>query len=275
MEDALMFKHALRLTLAVFAAGAISLSAHAETLRVGMECTYAPFNYRTAEGQLEGYDVDVAKGVAGILGADLEFVCQKWDGMIPALLANKFDLIVASMSITEKRREKIDFSGPYRISVGRLVGRKKGNFELFDADGSVKPASFKGVKVGLERATTYENWFKAKVPNAEILYYDSNEAMYLDLVNGRTDVIMTNPMKAHLKFLSKDDGAGFEFVSPAIDEVEYFGVGVGIGLRKGNDELLGRINAALKQLTDDGSLERYALKIFPFAIHPEKWVELN
>jgi len=261
--------------MVAFAAGAFSLSVHAETLRVGMECTYAPFNYRTAEGKLEGYDVDVAKGVAGILGADLEFVCQKWDGMIPALLANKFDLIVASMSITEKRRQKIDFSGPYRISVGRLVGRKKGNFELFSADGSVNPASFKGVKVGLERATTYENWFKAKVPNAEILYYDTNESMYLDLVNGRTDVIMTNPMKAHLKFLSKDDGAGFEFVSPAIDEVEYFGVGVGIGLRKGNEELLGRINVALKQLTDDGSLEKYALKIFPFAIHPEKWVKLN
>jgi polar amino acid transport system substrate-binding protein len=270
-----MAKRILPLATIAFLLGAFTVSVHAETLRVGMECTYAPFNYRTADGELTGYDVDVAKGVAGIIGADLEFVCQKWDGMIPALLANKFDLIVASMSITEKRREKIDFSGPYRISVGRLVGRKNGNFNLFNTDETVNTSSFKGVKVGLERATTYENWFKAKVPDAQILLYDSNEAMYLDLVNGRTDVIMTNPMKAHLKFLSKEDGAGYEFVSPAIDEVEYFGVGVGIGLRKGNEELLGRINAALKQLTDDGSLEKYALKIFPFAIHPAKWVELN
>ncbi len=254
---------------------AFTVTAYAETLRVGMECTYAPFNYRTADGKLTGYDVDVANGVAGILNADLEFVCQKWDGMIPALLANKFDLIVASMSITEKRRVKIDFSGPYRISVGRLVGRKGGNFNLFNADGSVNPAGFKGVKVGLERATTYDNWFVAKVPDAEILRYDNNESMYLDLKNGRTDVIMTNPMKAHLRFLSKEDGAGYEFVSPAIDEKEFFGVGVGIGLRKGNDALLGRINVALKQLTEDGSLEKYALKIFPFAIHPEKWVALS
>ncbi len=275
LEDKSMTRQILRLAAIAFVACTFSVSAQAETLRIGMECTYAPFNYRTAEGELSGYDVDVAKGVAGILGADIEFVCQKWDGMIPALLANKFDLIVASMSITEKRKEKIDFSGPYRISVGRLVGRKQGNFNLFNGDGSVNPASFKGVKVGLERATTYENWFKAKVPNAEILYYDSNEAMYLDLMNGRTDVIMTNPMKAHLKFLSKEDGAGFEFVSPAIDEVEYFGVGVGIGIRKGNEELLKRINAALIQLRDDGSLERYALKIFPFPIHPEKWTALN
>ena len=71
--------------------------ASAETLRVGMECTYAPFNFRTSDGELVGYDVDVAKGVAEIIGADLEYVCQQWDGMIPALLANKFDLIVASM----------------------------------------------------------------------------------------------------------------------------------------------------------------------------------
>ena len=119
--------------LAVAMVGPVS----AETLRVGMECTYAPFNFKNADGELDGYDVDVAKGVAGHIGADLEFVCQKWDGMIPALLANKFDLIVASMSITEKRREKIDFSGPYRISVGRLVGRKNGKFNLFNADGSV------------------------------------------------------------------------------------------------------------------------------------------
>lgn len=270
-----MTRQLFRLAAMVLVAGAFSVSAQAETLRVGMECTYAPFNYRTSDGKLTGYDVDVAKGVAGILGADVKFVCQKWDGMIPALLANKFDLIVASMSITEKRRKKIDFSGPYRISVGRLVGRKNGNFKLFKGDGTVDASGFNGVKVGLERASTYENWFMAKVPKAEILRYDNNEAMYLDLQNGRTDVIMTNPMKAYLKFLSKKDGAGYEFVSPAIDEVEYFGVGVGIGLRKGNEELLKRINAALKQLTDDGSLEKYALKIFPFAIHPAKWVELK
>ena len=98
-----------------FSALFMSTMASAETLRVGMECTYAPFNYKNAEGELVGYDVDVAKGVAGIIGADLEFVCQEWDGMIPALLANKFDLIIASMSITEKRMESIDFSGPYRF----------------------------------------------------------------------------------------------------------------------------------------------------------------
>ncbi len=260
--------------LAVAVTGMIQPAA-AETLRVGMECTYAPFNYRTAEGTLTGYDVDVAKGIAGIIGADVEFVCQKWDGMIPALLANKFDLIAASMSITEKRLKKIDFSQPYRISVGRLVGKKNGGLGLFDGMGKPVARHFEGVKVGLEKGSTYANWFKAVLPGADIKYYESNEALYLDLQNGRTDVIMTNPMKAFLKFLSKDDGAGFEFVSPQIDENEFFGIGVGIGLRQDNDALKGRINGALKTLTEDGSLETYALKYFPFAIHNEKWVPVE
>ncbi|MCP4767708.1 MAG: transporter substrate-binding domain-containing protein [Gammaproteobacteria bacterium] len=239
----------------------------AETLRVGMECTYAPFNFKNEEGKLMGYDVDVAKGVSGLIGADLEFVCQKWDGMIPALLANKFDLVIASMSITNKRLEKMDFSDTYRISVGRLVGKKNSGWELFDSEGKPIPASFDGLKVGLERATTYSDWFENVLPGATVVLYDSNEALYLDLVNGRTDMIMTNPMKAHLRFLSKEDGAGFEFVSPQIDEKKYFGIGVGVGLRKGNDALKARINKAIRTLSDHGYLESYALKYFPFAIH--------
>jgi polar amino acid transport system substrate-binding protein len=243
----------------------------AETLRVGAECTYFPFNYRGDDGVLTGYDIDVATGIAENIGADIEFVCQKWDGMIPALLANKFDLIAASMSITEKRLKKMSFSIPYRISVGKLVGRKSANFNLFDSDGNPIPANFKGVKVGLERSSTYEDWITAKVPNATLLYYDTNEALYLDLQNGRTDVIITNPMKAYLKFLSKEENKDFGFLSPALDDPSIFGVGVGIGIAKGREELLGRINGALETMIKDGTLKKYALKYFPFAIHNENW----
>lgn len=248
-----------------------TMNASAETLRVGMECTYSPFNYKTADGELAGYDVDVAKGVAGIIDADFEFICQEWDGMIPALLANKFDLIIASMSITEKRMEKIDFSSPYRFSTGQILGAKKTSVELFDDAGNPIPDNFKGIKVGLERATTYSSWFEEKLPGADVVLYDGSEPLYLDLQNGRVDVIMTNPMKAHLKFLSKEDGAGFEFKGPVVDEEKYFGVGVGIGLRQGQPELKTRLNSALKELINSGELESYAKKIFPFKLHKDEW----
>lgn len=249
----------------------IGVPASAETLRVGMECTYAPFNYRTSSGDLVGYDVDVAKGVAEIIGADLEFVCQQWDGMIPALLANKFDLIVASMSITESRLEKIDFSSPYRDSVGRLVGKSGQDMNLFDPSGNPIPENFSGLRIGLERASTYESWFNAKLPNANVVLYDGSEPLYLDLVNGRVDAIMTNPMKAHLRFLAKEEGSGFEFISPAISEVEFFGIGVGIGLRQGQPELKARLDSAITKLINTGKLTEYALKYFPFPIHNEEW----
>ena len=264
-------KKLTKLIATVAAVCAISAPASAETLRVGMECTYAPFNYRTQAGELEGYDVDVAKGVAEIIGAELKFVCQQWDGMIPALLANKFDLIVASMSITESRLEKIDFSGPYRDSIGRLIGKSGQDLSLFDSSDKPVAANFAGLRIGLERASTYENWFNATLPDADIVLYDGSEPMYLDLVNGRVDAIMTNPMKAQLRFLSTDEGSGFEFVSPAISEVEFFGVGVGIGLQQGQPELKARLDAAIKQLINEGTLTEYALKYFPFPIHNDEW----
>ena len=260
----------LAAALAAFTFGA-SAPASADTLRVGMECTYAPFNYRTESGELAGYDVDVAKGVAEIIGAELDFVCQQWDGMIPALLANKFDLIVASMSITDSRLEKIDFSSPYRDSVGRLVGKSGADLNLFDPSGNPIPENFAGLRIGLERASTYESWFNARLPDADIVLYDGSEPLYLDLVNGRVDAIMTNPMKAHLRFLTQEEGSGFEFVSPAISEVEFFGIGVGIGLRQGQPELKARLDDAIKQLINDGKLTEYALKYFPFPIHNEEW----
>ncbi|MEM7060143.1 MAG: transporter substrate-binding domain-containing protein [Pseudomonadota bacterium] len=246
-------------------------AAQAETFRVGMECTYAPFNFKNAEGELMGYDVDVAKGVAGIIGADLEFVCQEWDGMIPALLANKFDLVIASMSITEKRLKRMDFSSPYRFSTGQLVGSDKIDAQLFDDAGKPIPENFKGLKVGLERATTYSHWFEEVLPDADVVLYDSNEALYLDLRNGRTDVIMTNPMKAYLRFLSQEEGSGFKLIGPTVDEEKYFGVGVGIGLRQGQPDLKARLDGALKQLINSGELEAYARKYFPFKLHKDEW----
>lgn len=263
-----------RFMLGFAAVAALSaVPAAAETLRVGMECTYAPFNYKTADGQLEGYDVDVAKGVAEIIGAEIEYVCQEWDGMIPALLANKFDLIVASMSITDKRLEQMDFSTPYRVSIGRLVGPVGKGWELFDAEGKPIAANFAGLKVGVERASTYASWFEATLPEAEVVLYDGNDPMYLDLKNGRVDMIITNPMKAHLSFLTGEGAGKYEFVSPAITEDKFFGPGVGIGLRKDQPELKARLDGAIKQLVQTGKLEEYALKIFPFPIHNEAWGE--
>jgi len=250
-------------------------SASAETLRVGSTCTYFPFNFREPSGLISGYDIDVAREVAQRIDAEVEFVCQPFDGLIPALLSNRFDAIAASMSITPPRLQQIDFTAPYRISIGRFVGRIDGGPELFLEDDSINESGFEGVRVGIQRSSTYEQWINATVSNAQILLYDGPDSMFLDLKNGRVDVIMTSPMSAYLNFLSQDDGQEFTFIGPALENEEFFGVGVGIGLRKGNPELVERMNTALRSMIEDGTLRELSLQYFPFAIHPEEWLEAH
>jgi polar amino acid transport system substrate-binding protein len=255
-------------TLVCALMAAVAPASAQEALRAGTECTYFPFNFRDTDGALKGYDVDVGNELAKRLNVKIEWICQKWDGMIPALLANKYDLIVASMSVTEERRQKIDFSEGYRVSIGQFVGPKNKSFKLFKADSTPDAAAFKGVRVGLQRATTYDNWIQAKVPDATVVRYDTVEQLYLELKSGRVDVIMTNPMKTYLEFLSKPDGAGFEVIGPQLEEEKYFGKGVGIGVRKGNEALLKRIDAAIIDMQKDGTLEKFSKKYFPWTIAP-------
>jgi polar amino acid transport system substrate-binding protein len=262
-----LFAKAFAVIAAVFAVDGGPAAAQ-EVLRAGTECTYFPFNFRDADGTLKGYDVDVGNEIGKRLNMKVEWVCQKWDGMLPALLANKYDVILASLSITEERRQKIDFSVSYRLSIGQFVGPKAKGLKLFKDDKTPDTAAFKGVKVGLQRGTTYENWITAKVPDATAVKYDTVEQTYLELKSGRVDVIMTNPMKTYLEFLSKPDGAGFEVIGPQIDEEKYFGTGAGVGLRKGEDALLKKIDAALVDMKKDGTLDKFSKVYFPFAIYP-------
>jgi len=253
---------ALVLTLA-----AVGPAAAQETLKAATDCAYFPFSFRDADGVLKGYEIDLGDDLAKRANFKLEWVCQKFDGLLPSLLANKFDLIISTMSITDERRKSIDFSTSYRVSVGQFVGPKAKALNLFNADGTPNPAAFKDLKVGLARATTYDNWMQAKVPEATIVRYDTDAQMYLELKAGRVDVLMTNPMKIYLEFLSKPDGAGYDVIGPQIKDEKYFGIGVGVGVRKGNEALLKRIDAALNDMKKDGTLDKYSKKYFPFAIY--------
>lgn len=256
--------------LGCWALAAGSASAATQSLKVGTSCDYPPYNYRDASGALVGFDIDIAKAVGERIDADLEFVCQAWDGMIPALLAGKFDLIVASMSITPERSKSIDFSIPYRASTGRFVSRKGNTVEPFTADGKPDPGALKGKVVGIGRATTYDPYLAAEFPGVEVVRYDTFESSMLDLESGRVDLVMAGPIALE-GYMAKQPDKNFVFVGDEVENADYFGPGVGIGIRKDDNQLKKSVDAALEAIFKDGTFKAINQKYWSFTVMPSVW----
>jgi len=256
----------------VMTVGVNAWAAEPLKLKIGTEGTYPPFNFKDNAGVLQGFDVDIANEICRRIGAECTFILQEWDGMLPGLLAGKFDLIVASMSITEERQKRIDFSIPYRGSTGRFVVRKGSNIAPFKANGELDPDALKGKVLGVERATTYDRYIEAKFPSLErITRYSGVNNMLLDLTSGRVDIIIGGPIKLYQNFLQKPEGKDFEFVGPELTANEFFGTGIGVGLRKGNAELLAKINKALEDIIADGTFKKINQKYWEFSALPGAW----
>ncbi|TPK28707.1 transporter substrate-binding domain-containing protein [Mesorhizobium sp. B2-2-3] len=254
----------------VLAAGlaAFATQVSARDLRVGSECTYPPFNYKDANGELRGFDIDVAKEVVKRLGADASFVCMPFDSLIPGLVAGKFDLLAASMSITDERKKSIDFSIPYRSSTARFVGPDGSDAKPLTDDGKPNPDGLKGKTIGIERASTYENYMRDNFPEATIQLYDTADNMLLDLTSKRTDLVFAGPIKLANDFLNKDRGKGYKFIGPEIKDVKYFGPGVGIGMRKDDAGLRDELDKAMKAMIDDGTFKTINDKYWSFSVLP-------
>ena len=138
-----MKKRSILSSLLVSGALLFSASAFSETLRIGVEGAYPPFSQTEKDGSLTGFDIDIAKALCADMGVECKLVKQDWDGIIPALIAKKYDAIIASMSITEERLEKVDFTKPYYKSPARFIAKKDSGIEI-SAEG------LKGKSVGAE-----------------------------------------------------------------------------------------------------------------------------
>ncbi len=234
-----------------------------DTYKIATEGAYKPFNYVDPDGKLLGFDVDIAQALCKQMGAACELVIQDWDGMIPGLLAKKFDFIVASMSITEERKKAVNFTEPYYVEVG-LFAAKKG------ADIKFTKSGLKGKKIGVQRATTWANYLEAiSGGQADIKYYDTVENHNLDLISGRLDAALANGIYMS-DWLQSPEGQGFEIAGEPVMDPTYIGEGVGITVRKGDDALLKKLNAALKAIIADGTHKQLADKYFSTDIYPYK-----
>ncbi|WP_415234235.1 ABC transporter substrate-binding protein [Pseudorhodobacter sp.] len=232
----------------------------ADPLRIGVEGAYPPFSFKEADGTLAGFDIDIAKAVCAQMQRDCEMVEQEWDGMIPALKAKKFDAIVASMSITEERKRQIDFSAKYYQTPARLVAKKDAGFE-----GTAEGLT--GKRIGVQRGATHQCYAEKMFPGAEIVMYGTQEEVFRDLALGRIDAQLSDSLIAQESFLSTGEGADYGFLGGDHLDLECYGEGVGIAVRKGDDALREALSAAITAIRDDGTYAKINDAYFPFDIY--------
>jgi arginine/ornithine transport system substrate-binding protein len=248
------------LILAALALSAAGMSAQAETIRFGIDGNYPPFAKQGADGKLQGFDVDIANALCTAMKVTCQIVPQDWDGLIPALNANKFDAILSSMSITEERMKAVDFSNKYYHTPSRMIAK----------DGTkVDQQSFKGKKIGVLRASIQEKFAKdywAK-NGARLVAYGKVPEAFLDLKSGRIDGVFVDSVVGDTDFLKSSQGKGFAFVGPDYNDPKYFGRGAGIAVKKGNGALTERLNKAIEQIRKDGSYKKVQDKYFNFNVY--------
>jgi len=259
-----MMRIRMRLALAVSAAalaiGMGAASAEELTLKIGTEGAWPPFNNLTADGQLEGFDIDIAKALCEEMNAKCEFVAQDWDGIIPALQAGKFDAIVASMSITPERAEKVDFTDKYYNTPPAIVAPKDSDIK------GVTKEDLAGKTIGAQSSTIHFNYAEKTYTDSTLKGYPSGQEEQLDLANGRLDAI-TDDSVVLLEWLKTPEGECCKMVGTIKPVLEIHGPGAGIAVRKGETELVEKFNAAIKAIRANGKYKEINEKYFDFDVY--------
>ena len=269
-----IFKKTILTVLAsLFIIGSVS----AEKIKIGTEGAYPPWNSKDAAGNLIGFEVELANELCKIMRHDCTIVEQDWDGMIPALVSRKFDAIMAGMSITDERKKTINFSQGYADEVASLAvmkGSKNAGLKTLSAINltsisaeeqetlDVLVKAFKGKTIGVQTATIHQNFLDSgMMGKIKVRTYKTQDEVNLDLAAGRIDAALA----AAVAFTDYAEKSGKEVVltGPTFAGGA-FGNGVGVGIRKGDSELINDFNAAIDKARDDGIISRLAIKHFGF-----------
>ncbi|MGC5324233.1 transporter substrate-binding domain-containing protein [Brevibacillus sp. SYSU BS000544] len=219
-----------------------------KTLLVGTDATFQPFEYKNAQNEYEGFDIELVQAVAKELGAEkVEFVDTDFKGLIPGLQGKKFDMIVSAMYITDERKKTIEFSEPYypgglRIMVG------KDNTTINSVD------DLKGKKVSVQIGTKSAKFLKEKYPDVQLVEVEKNVEMFLELESGRVEAVVTGGPAA--KVYAKQSGK-VKVLDQELTQEEY-----GYGIRKDNPEFTKAVNDALKKVKDSGKHKEIVTKWF-------------
>ncbi|MFM0303641.1 transporter substrate-binding domain-containing protein [Paraburkholderia sediminicola] len=230
-------------------------------LRVATEGTFKPFSYKDADGELQGFDVDIANALCSQMKVRCEIVAQAWDGIIPALLADRYDAIVASMATTPARRKQVLFTNKYEQFASTFVAPKSASVH------DISPAALKGKRIGVQRGSGQDQWLVANGydKTSTLVRYDDIRQPELDLVAGRVDLILAVKATTATDFFKRPESDDFEFVGPDL-KGGVFGEGNAIAVRLDDTALCNRLNDALAAIIANGTYDRIRKKYFPFSL---------
>jgi lysine-arginine-ornithine-binding protein len=253
----------IRALIALCALLALSGAALAQQkLRIATEGANPPFSMISASGELQGFDVDIARALCAKMGAECEVVAQDFDGIIPALLAKKIDIIVASLNITEERKHVVAFTKPYYQSPSVFLTKKS----TAAASKGISPDALRGKSIGAQGSTNHATFLEDKYPHAILRIYNTVADAYRDLAAGRVEYVLYDKLPSY-DWLKTPEGSCCEIVGAEQSDPAYFGSGVGIALRQGDDALLKQLNDAIDAIRADGTYEKINAKYFPFSIY--------
>lgn len=219
---------------------------------VGMSADYAPyeFHYIDESGKdvIGGFDVDIANEIAKKIGVELAIQEMDFDALVAALPAGKIDLVISGMNPTEERAKVVDFSEIYYNSKHGVLVRAE------DADKYKTFADLEGAKVGAQLGSTQEQIAKSEIPNADLQLLANVNNLILELKSGKVDAIVMEKPVAEMAVKTNPELAVGE---PTYEEKTG---GNAVGIAKGNEELLAKVNEVIKELNETGKMDDYILK---------------
>lgn len=219
-------------------------------IRIGVEPAYPPFSMKTAEGKPTGFDIDIANALCTQMRAECKFVESDFDTLIAGLNVRKFDAVIASVTISEARKKIVSFSEPYYQTSTRIIAK------LGTIDGSVP--SLQGKRLGVLRGSV-QHWYARDVlasSGVKVVPYSNQNDTFLDLKAGRLDAVITDAAQGEYSFLKRPEGKGFGFVGPVLKDKRYLDEGMGIAVRKGDNDLREKLNQALKTIRVNGQYKK-------------------
>ncbi len=249
------------------------------TIRIATEGAYPPWNATDSSGKLVGFEIDLANDLCQRMGTECEIVAQDWEGIIPALQAGKYDVIMAGMSITDERKKVIQFSDSYAATPARFAVLKDSDLasytgkldraDLKEIDEGEQAmidelkTTFDGMAVGVQVATIHANFLEQHLGDAvEVRKYDTQENLDLDLEAGRVDAALAS-LSYWAPLLDTDKGADFTLIGPGLTG-GVFGEGVGLGIRQDDDDLVAMLNKAIAEAKADGTIAKLSEQWFGF-----------